>query len=250
MTYVAGHATRSNECLLTGIIEWIEIEGRTIDSVSVDLIGDHVEEEFDSIGLEGERTPGEDGWRDLIGGRASGRVGSNRKTLVISHLDTARHTGTEDKGNPMHMAGNKLYGPGSYDIRVGAYIAYYAYKNLWEEGRENILPITFMSLPEEERRDPYSGKYISEEAHQAKYVLATKARDGGAEGRPTHAGLKHEYDRSATREILKIVCKIKSWADVERGITFYGAQQPDEYIYISSLEPRIRACMKILGRLN
>ena len=99
------------------------------------------------------------------------------------------HIGLEDKGNPIHIAGNKLYGPGSYDIKVGAYIYYYAYKKLWEEGKENILPITFMFLPEKERRDPCSWQYISEEAHQAKHVLVTEAaRDGGAEGAPRILG--------------------------------------------------------------
>ena len=89
----------------------------------------------------------------------------------------------KDKGSLVHTAGHKLYGPDSYDTKVGAYIAYYAYKGLRKEEEENILSITFVSLPEEERRGPYARKQVSEEARQAKYVLVNEmARDGGKVG--------------------------------------------------------------------
>ena len=41
-----------------------------------------------------------------------------------------------------------------------------------------------------------------------------------AEGRPAHSGSKHEYGRSAIKEMSRIVCEIESWTDYDRGITF------------------------------
>ena len=236
MTDVAMRAALSTDDILTGIIKWIKIESPTIDTDSVNRMADNMEMELDAIGLDVERTAGEDGWGDLIRARTSGKARYNKGILVISHLDTVHPIGTKDKGNPVRIEDDKLYGPGSYDMKAGAYIAYYAYKRLREEGGENILPITFMYVPEEERGSPYSRKYIFEEARQAKYVLVTEpARDGGklvierkgsarykilAEGRAAHSGSKHEYGRSAIKEISRIVCEIESWTDYDRGVTF------------------------------
>ena len=236
MTDVAMHTVLSTDELLTGISEWIGIESPTIDTDSVNRMADHIEAELQAISLDVERTAGEDGWGDLIRARTPGKARSNKGILVISHMDTVHPIGTKEKGNPIRIEGDKLYGPGSYDMKAGAYIAYYAYKRLRAEGGENILPITFMYVPEEERGSPYSRKYICEEARQAKYVLVTEpARDGGkvvverkgsarykilAEGRPAHSGSKHEYGRSAIKEMSRIVCEIESWTDYDRGITF------------------------------
>ncbi|MDD9875859.1 MAG: M20 family metallopeptidase [Magnetovibrio sp.] len=236
MSDKAATADLSTDELVNGVIEWISIESPSIDAAAVNRMVDHVAQEFEAVGLETERTPGEDGWGDLIRGRAPGSSRANKGILVVSHIDTVHPIGTKESGNPIRIEGDHLYGPGTYDMKAGAYIAYYAYKRLLEEGGEPKLPVTFMYIPEEERGSPYSRKYIAEEARKAKYVLVTEpARDGGkvvverkgsarfkvtATGRPAHSGSKHEHGRSAIKEIAKQICDIESWTDYERGVTF------------------------------
>jgi glutamate carboxypeptidase len=236
LTDIAATTELSTDDLVKGVIDWISIESPTSDTDAVNRMVDHVTLEFESAGLETERTSGEDGWGDLIRGRAPGSMRANKGILVVSHTDTVHPIGTKETGNPIRIEGDNLYGPGTYDMKAGAYIAFYAYKRLIEEGGESKLPVTFMYIPEEERGSPYSRKYIAEEAQKAKYVLVTEpARDGGkvvverkgsarykiaAEGRPAHSGAKHEYGRSAIKEIAKHICDIESWTDYDRGLTF------------------------------
>ena len=232
----AASAELSTDDLVKGVIEWISIESPSIEADAVNEMVDHITQEFEAVGLECERTPGEDGWGDLIRGRAPGSSRANKGILVVSHIDTVHPIGTKENGNPIRIEGDNLYGPGTYDMKAGAYIAYFAYKKLLEMGGQPKLPVTFMYIPEEERGSPYSRKFIAEEARKAKYVLVTEpARDGGkvvverkgsarfkmiAEGRPAHSGSKHEHGRSAIKEIAKQICEIESWTDYERGVTF------------------------------
>lgn len=236
MTDIAATAELSTDALVEGVIDWISIESPSLDADAVNRMVDKITDEFESVGLETERTPGEDGWGDLIRGRAPGSLRANKGILVVSHIDTVHPIGTKESGNPIRIEGDNLYGPGTYDMKAGAYLAYYAYKRLLEEGGEPKLPVTFMYIPEEERGSPYSRKFIAEEARKAKYVLVTEpARDGGkvvverkgsarykiaAEGRPAHSGSKHEYGRSAIKEIAKQLLEIESWTDYGRGVTF------------------------------
>ncbi|MBM08829.1 MAG: carboxypeptidase [Magnetovibrio sp.] len=233
---ISGSAELSTDEIVKGIIDWVNIESPSADSIAINRMVDRVTIEFASVGLETERTPGEEGWGDLIRGRATGSLRANKGILVVSHIDTVHPIGTKESGNPIRIEGDNLYGPGTYDMKAGAYMAFYAYKRLIEEGGESQLPVTFIYVPEEERGSPYSRKYIAEEAQKAKYVLVTEpARDGGkvvverkgsarykiiAEGRPAHSGSKHEFGRSAIKEIARHICEIESWTDYDKGVTF------------------------------
>mgnify|MGYP001185392128 CR=1 FL=1 len=141
---IAAATELKTDDLVNGVIEWASIESPSLDADAVNRMVDHVTLEFEAVGLEIERTPGEDGWGDLIRGRAPGSMRANKGILVVSHIDTVHPIGTKETGNPIRIEGDKLYGPGTYDMKAGAYIAFYAYKRLIEEGGESKLPITFM----------------------------------------------------------------------------------------------------------
>src|SRR3546814_5449059 len=101
-------------------------------------------------------------------------------------------------------------------MKGGAYLAYYAYRHLVRGGKQTPLPVTFLYVPEEEIGSPTSRELIEREAKKNKYVLVTEpAREGGkivtarkgvlhfqikTEGRPAHAGARHEDGRSAIRD--------------------------------------------------
>ena len=90
---------------------------------------------------------------------------------------------------PFRVDGDIAYGPGIYDMKGGAYLAFYAYQHLVRQGKQTTLPITFMFVPEEEIGSPFFGAFT--ERHRdllaADVVIIT---DGPkhATGRPTIAG--------------------------------------------------------------
>ena len=97
---------------------------------------------------------------------------------MLSHLDTVHPIGTKDDKRTILRDGDKVYGPGIYDMKAGAHLAYYAYRHLVRQGKETKLPITFLYVPEEEIGSPTSRGMIEEEAKKNKYVLVTEpARD-------------------------------------------------------------------------
>ena len=224
------------EEMVRNIIEWVEIESPTNDRQAVNRMADKVEAECNDLGLAVERVPGEDGWGDLIIARGDGARGDGPGILVLAHMDTVHPVGTKDGDNTIRREGDRLYGPGSYDMKAGGYMSCYAYRHLQRLGRKPNLPVTFMFMPEEEVGSPFSRKFIEAEAAKAKYVLvAEPARDGGkvvvggkgvadftmkAIGRPAHAGSRHQDGRSAIKEIARHILEIEAMTDYARGLTF------------------------------
>lgn len=224
------------EEMIQKITEWVEIESPTNDAEAVNRMGDKVVTECTDLGLNIERIPGEDGWGDLIIARSE--IGDTQEpgVLVLTHIDTVHPVGTKANDNPIRREGDEFYGPGSYDMKAGAYMSLHAYRHLQRLGRKPSLPVTFMFMPEEEVGSPFSRKHIEAEAAKAKYVLvAEPARDGGkvvvarkgvadfvmkATGRPAHAGARHQDGRSAIKEIARHILEIEAMTDYERGVTF------------------------------
>jgi glutamate carboxypeptidase len=219
--------------ILDGIRRWVEIETPTSDAAAVNRLMDVVAGELGGLGFGLERTPGRDGFGDIL--RARSPWGSEGPgILVLSHLDTVHPTGTIETLR-FRREGDAAYGPGIYDMKGGAYLAVHAARHLARAGRETALPITFLFAPDEEVGSPTSRAAIEREGARAKYVLVTEpARDGGCcvtgrkgvarfeirtRGRPAHSGSRHEDGRSAIREMARQVLTIEAMTDYSRGIT-------------------------------
>tara|TARA_R110001599_G_scaffold19370_1_gene74312 strand:- start:58571 stop:59731 length:1161 start_codon:yes stop_codon:yes gene_type:complete len=225
--------------ILKGIIEWVDIESPSHDGVAVNRMVDRVKNEAETLGLNIERTPGVDGFGDILRCRTpwghKGQDGDTPGILVLSHLDTVHPIGTKDTKNPIRREGDKVYGPGIYDMKAGAYIALHAMRHLIREGRETPLPVTFMFIPEEEIGSPTSKAMIAEEGKKHKYVLVTEpAREGGkivtarngrlqyeinVKGVPAHAGVRHMDGHSAIHEMAKIIIKLEALTDYDKSQT-------------------------------
>jgi glutamate carboxypeptidase len=222
------------EEILEGILAWVQIESPTHDTVAVNRVVDLVETEMRMHGAEIERMPGRDGYGDVLKAKTPWG-GEGPGILFLAHLDTVHPTGTIEDVNPVRREGDRVYGPGIYDMKAGAYLGYYAYRHLIREGRETPLPVTFLYIPEEEIGSPTSREIIEREAKNAKYVLvAEPARDGGKvvtarkgvarfdlvlKGRPAHSGSRHQDGRSAVREMAHQVLAIEAMTDYDREVT-------------------------------
>jgi glutamate carboxypeptidase len=223
------------EEILDGIRRWVEVETPSHDGVAVNKLNDIVEAEFVAIGAKVERVPGRDGFGDVVIAR-SPWGGDGPGILVLSHLDTVHPIGSIDTPElKWRREGDSVYGPGIYDMKAGAHMAFYAYRHLLRLNEQSPLPITFCFVPEEEVGSPTSRATIERLARNAKHVLVTEpARDGGkivtsrkgvgrfvikARGRPSHAGVRHQDGRSAIKEIAHQILTVEGMTDYERGIT-------------------------------
>ena len=222
------------EEILAGVRRWIEIESPTHDAAAVNIMVSEVETRMQEVGATTERIAGRDGYGDILKAR-SPWGGDGPGILVLSHLDTVHPIGFLENTLPFKREGDVVYGPGIYDMKAGAYLAYYAYRHLVRMGQKTKLPVRFLFVPEEEVGSPTSRALIEAEASNAKYVLVTEpARDGGkivtsrkgvarfvlkAEGRPAHYGARHEDGRSAIKEMARQILAIEAMTDYRRGIT-------------------------------
>jgi glutamate carboxypeptidase len=222
------------EEILEGIRQWVEIESPSHEGEAVNIMVDTVEEGLRGLGASLERTPGKDGFGDVLKARTPWG-GDGPGILVVSHLDTVHPIGSLENYNPWRREGDAVYGPGIYDMKAGAYLAYYAYRHLVRMGKHTPLPVTFLYIPEEEVGSPTSRHIIEAEAKKNKYVLVTEpARDGGkivtgrkgsglfqvvTRGVAAHSGLRHQDGRSAIREMAHVVLAVEAMTDYALGVT-------------------------------
>ena len=220
--------------ILDGIQKWVEIETPTYEGDAVNILVDEVEESMKALGANIDRTPGKDGFGDILRTRTPWG-GDGPGILVLSHLDTVHPIGSKEEYNPWRREGDSVYGPGIYDMKAGAYLAYYAYQHLVRMGKQTPLPVTFMYIPEEEIGSPTSRALIEEEAKKHKYVLVTEpAREGGkivtgrkgvgrfearTHGVAAHSGSRHQDGRSAIQEMARVILAIDGMTDYDLGVT-------------------------------
>jgi glutamate carboxypeptidase len=224
--------------MIEGIRRWVEIESHTADSAGVNRVMDVCAEGWQQAGARVERIAGREG----LGGHlaiASPWGGDKPGILVLCHLDTVHPRGTI-KDLAFRIDGDRVYGPGIYDMKGGAHLAFAAYQAITRAGRTTALPLRFLYTADEEIGSPTSRGLIEAQARNAKYVLVTEpARDGGkiviarkgtaryvltAHGRPAHSGARHQDGRSAILEVARHVVDIEAMTDYARGVTFNVGQ--------------------------
>ena len=219
--------------ILDGIRLWVEQESHTADVDGVNVMMSLAEEAYSLAGAKVERIRGRDGYGDHIVAR-SPWGGEEPGILVLSHLDTVHPKGTL-ANQPFKVEGDIAYGPGIYDMKGGAYLGFYAFRQLTRTGRQTPLPITHLFVSDEEVGSPTSQGLIESLGRQAKYVLVTEpAREGGkivtarkgsarfvvtATGQPAHSGARHSDGRSAIKEMARQILALEELTDYERGVT-------------------------------
>jgi len=219
--------------LLEGIRTWVEIESLTTEVEGVNAMMDIVGAGYEKAGASVSRIPGTQGFGDHLS-IAAPWGGDGPGILVLCHLDTVHPKGTLKK-LPFKVDGDRAYGPGIYDMKGGAYLAYAAFKAIMAEGTRPPLPLRFLYVSDEEVGSGTSRELIEAAGENAKYVLVTEpARDGGkivvarkgvaryvikTEGRPSHSGANHHLGRSAIREMAHQIIAIEAMTDYDKGVT-------------------------------
>lgn len=234
MTICISAADIDDKVLLEELIHWVEIETPSHDAAAVNRLADHVETLAKSADLDVERLPGTLGLGDILAVRSPRALGSNEKSvLVLAHLDTVHAHGVIAKQLPLKRDGDKLYGPGIYDMKSGALMALEAMKIA--VGRGHKMPIDLVFVPDEEIGSISSRAFMEKLATGAGYTLVVEpARDGGKiviarkgvaiydvtiRGRASHAGTRPQDGRSAIRAAARLVLELEALNDAERGVT-------------------------------
>jgi len=219
--------------ILNGIRRWVEIETPTEAPVQVNKLATMVAEGYRDLPATIERVAGHSGCGDHILARSSWGQDAPG-ILVLSHLDTVHPLGFIQR-LPFKIEGDSAFGPGIYDMKGGAYLAYHAFAQLCATPERSRLGVTQLYVSDEEIGSPTSRALIEEEGRRAKYVLVTEpARDGGkivtgrkgvgrfeifVKGLPAHAGTRPEDGRSAIRELANIIQTLEAMNDLRRGVT-------------------------------
>jgi glutamate carboxypeptidase len=216
--------------MIEDIERWVSIESPTSDVAAVNRMIDRVAADLHEVPVRLERLPGAPQFGDALAARTHG---DGAGILVLSHLDTVHPVGTLET-SPCRRDGERLYGPGVYDMKGGAYLAMDAFRRVVRD-KAARLPITYLFTPDEEVGSPWSRELIEREARRARYVLVTEpARDGGkvvtsrkgvgrfeavATGVPAHSGSRHRDGRSAIDEMARQILAIAAMTEYARGIT-------------------------------
>jgi glutamate carboxypeptidase len=219
--------------ILEGIRRWVEIETPTEAPDQINELATLVADGYRELPATIERIAGCSGCGDHLLVRSS--WGQDRPgILVLSHLDTVHPLGFIDR-LPFRIEGDSAFGPGIYDMKGGAYLAFHAFRQLCVDGEHSPLGVTHLYVSDEEIGSPTSRALIVAEGRKAKYVLVTEpARDGGKivtsrkgvarfevfiKGVPAHAGTRPEDGRSAIHELASVIQTLQAMNDVERGVT-------------------------------
>ena len=219
--------------ILEGIRAWVEIESHTADLAGVQAMVAEVEGSYRALGAHTERVAGRDGYGDHLIARAPWNDGG-AGILILSHLDTVHPKGTL-AAMPFRVEGDQAFGPGIYDMKGGAYIAFHALGRFLKHDERTPLPVTHLFLSDEEVGSPTSRGVIEGLASENKFVLVTEpAREGGrivtarkgvarydleTFGVASHAGSRHSDGRNAIAEMCRQVLKLEAMTDPETGIT-------------------------------
>ena len=218
--------------ILDGIRRWVEVETPTDAPEQVNKLATMVAEGYRDLPVTMERIRGKQGCGDhLIARSAWGQ--QQPGILVLSHLDTVHPMGFIER-LPFGVEGDSAFGPGIYDMKGGAYLAWHAFRQICAQG-PTPLGITHLYVSDEEIGSPTSRELIETEGRKAKYVLVTEpARDGGKivtgrkgvarfevfiMGVPAHAGTRPEDGRSAIRELANVIQTLEAMNDIPRGVT-------------------------------
>ena len=221
------------ELIASAIADWASIESPSYDPFAVNQMMDVASSTMETLGATVERTPGADGYGDVVTARFN--WGSTPGILVLGHLDTVHLVGTLKESLPIRRDGDRLYGPGVMDMKGGMYLSVHALGHVLEKQGALSVPVTFMFIPDEEIGSPSTRKLIEAEARKSRWVLVPEpAHDEKLVtgrhaflrftltvfGKAQHAGVAQGAGRSAISAMARLITQIEALSDIEREITY------------------------------
>jgi len=226
--------------------QMVLINSFTLNPRGVNRLGEVTAARFADLGFEAEAVPSE-GFRygrHLVLSRPA--IEANRATAptigLISHLDTV-FPEIEEQANDFHfhIAGDRIYGPGTVDIKGGTVLIYMVLDGLrrffpdvfdgvnWLilfNAAEEVLAPDFGELARA-RLDGARAALVFEggDVKNGRFQFVT-ARKGMAryhievEGRGSHAGASHKRGANAIVQLADVIRAVADLTDYDRALTF------------------------------
>lgn len=215
--------------LLRSLRTLVEIESPSSDRAAVSRVMDVVEGWARELGGEGHALPG--GSRDFTFRVREGEP----YVLVLTHADTVWPVGTLAR-MPWRQEGERLYGPGTYDMKAGIVGLFCALRAIREAGSWPRGGIKVLLSPDEEIGSPASRQHIEAAARGARAVLVVEppvsdthhlktGRKGTGQftldltGISSHAGNRPELGASAITAAAQATLELQALADPVQGTT-------------------------------
>jgi glutamate carboxypeptidase len=207
----------------------VRLESPSTDKPSGDPCGAELARRLRAAGAEVELLR-QDARGDHVRARFSG---AGRPVLLLGHFDTVWPVGTLE-WMPLRRDGDRLHGPGTFDMKAGIAIGIAAV-NALRATRTPHPPITMLWTTDEEIGSGTSRAAIEAEARQSSAVFVLEpALPGGAlktarkgcgeyelivHGVAAHAGLDPGKGASAIHELAAQIAAIERLQDLPRGIS-------------------------------
>jgi glutamate carboxypeptidase len=222
--------------ILDEIVRWVELETPSDRLDLIDRFLDHVERLVDALPVERTRIPAAGGYGGQLVLRYNPAASSARPLVFMGHIDTVWAAGTI-KEMPVRIEGDKVFGPGIFDMKAGSCLATLTLAALAREGIVPPRPVVVFLNSDEELGSRGSWDTIEGVGREAAAILVpepsfgepgtvvTSRKGAGgftleATGVSAHAGGNLSDGRSAIVEIARHVLDIEAMTATEPHATF------------------------------
>jgi len=221
--------------MLATVRRFVTAESPSLEKAAADRCCGVLAEEWNKSGARVERIAQKHRGDLLRITHAPDKTRPAGQLLVLGHYDTVYSTGTLAR-MPFRIAGGKVYGPGTFDMKAGIVQALFALRALQQSKISLSKRLVFLWTSDEEIGSEASRKIFEAEAlrSDAVFVLepsfgprgllkTTRKGVGAAElivhGRASHAGLAPEEGINAIHELARQLAGIEKWNDLRHGVT-------------------------------
>lgn len=212
----------------------VETESPSHDKSAVDRVGAIVAQEARKLGAQVEVIPNKETGDHVLSHFPSrpGRGVRGEGVLILCHMDTVFPLGTIQK-TPYREDGDKIFGPGTLDMKAGIVIALAAIEEAQKTGLNR--DVTLLCTSDEEIGSHTSRALIESLAKESALVFVMEGalldgslktwRKGVGEfsvktkGRAAHSGGDHQAGRNAIEEMAHQVIAIQRLTDYSRQTT-------------------------------
>jgi glutamate carboxypeptidase len=208
----------------------VEAESPSDDKTAVDACGRLLAARLADCGARVTRIP-----QATCGDPLRAEWGSgDRQLLLLGHFDTVWKVG-QLAVMPQRQEGDRLYGPGVFDMKAGISIGLQAIRALHACRMMPAARVVMLLTTDEEIGSKASRATIEAEARQSHAVLvlepslpggaAKTSRKGCGEyelivrGKAAHAGIEPGKGANAIRELVLQIARLDAIQDADRGVT-------------------------------
>jgi glutamate carboxypeptidase len=230
MSSFLDYCRANHDWLLEFIEALVAIESPSDDAAAVNRCGAELASRLEAIGGKVTHVPSAGAGDHLRVGFGAGR----RQILLLGHFDTVWPIGQLAR-MPLLREGNRLHGPGVFDMKAGIGLATLAVRALLERRLPDDCQLTMLWTTDEEVGSTTSRALIETEAVKSDAVLVFEpslpggglktSRKGVGQfelivrGVSAHAGLEPGKGVSAIRELARQILAIDDLQDPAGGVT-------------------------------